>query len=171
MNIINVLSKIFGNKATRDMKEILPYVEQIKAAYIDIDKLDNDSLRAKTRELQQQVQHCADDIKEEIQTIKDKIETLPIEDREVLFNKIDKLEKDVLDRMEQELNKVMPEALAIMKSTARRFAEGKDVVVSATDFDRELAATHDFVDIDGDKALYHNHWTAGGNDTTWNMVH
>ena len=171
MNIINVLSKIFGNKATRDMKEILPYVEQIKAAYIDIDKLDNDSLRAKTRELQQQVQHCADDIKEEIQTIKDKIETLPIEDREVLFNKIDKLETDVLDRMEQELNKVMPEALAIMKSTARRFAEGKDVVVSATDFDRELAATHDFVDIDGDKALYHNHWTAGGNDTTWNMVH
>ena len=171
MNIINVLSKIFGNKATRDMKEILPYVEQIKAAYIDIDKLDNDSLRAKTRELQQQVQHCADDIKEEIQTIKDKIETLPIEDREVLFNKIDKLEKDVLDRMEQELNKVMPEALAIMKSTARRFAEGKDVVVRATDFDRELAATHDFVDIDGDKALYHNHWTAGGNDTTWNMVH
>ena len=171
MNIINVLSKIFGNKATRDMKEILPYVEQIKAAYIDIDKLDNDSLRAKTRELQQQVQHCADDIKEEIQTIKDKIETLPIEDREVLFNKIDKLEKDVLYRMEQELNKVMPEALAIMKSTARRFAEGKDVVVSATDFDRELAATHDFVDIDGDKALYHNHWTAGGNDTTWNMVH
>ena len=171
MNIINVLSKIFGNKATRDMKEILPYVEQIKAAYIDIDKLNNDSLRAKTRELQQQVQHCADDIKEEIQTIKDKIETLPIEDREVLFNKIDKLEKDVLDRMEQELNKVMPEALAIMKSTARRFAEGKDVVVSATDFDRELAATHDFVDIDGDKALYHNHWTAGGNDTTWNMVH
>ena len=171
MNIINVLSKIFGNKATRDMKEILPYVEQIKAAYIDIDKLDNDSLRAKTRELQQQVQHCADDIKEEIQTIKDKIETLPIEDREVLFNKIDKLEKDVLDRMEQELNKVMPEALAIMKSTARRCAEGKDVVVSATDFDRELAATHDFVDIDGDKALYHNHWTAGGNDTTWNMVH
>ena len=171
MNIINVLSKIFGNKATRDMKEILPYVEQIKAAYIDIDKLDNDSLRAKTRELQQQVQHCADDIKEEIQTIKDKIETLPIEDREVLFNKIDKLEKDVLDRMEQELNKVMPEALAIMKSTARRFAEGKDVVVSATDFDRELAATHDFVDIDGDKALYHNHWTAGGNDTPWNMVH
>ena len=171
MNIINVLSKIFGNKATRDMKEILPYVEQIKAAYIDIDKLDNDSLRAKTRELQQQVQHCADDIKEEIQTIKDKIETLPIEDREVLFNKIDKLEKDVLDRMEEELNKVMPEALAIMKSTARRFAEGKDVVVSATDFDRELAATHDFVDIDGDKAHYHNHWTAGGNDTTWNMVH
>ncbi len=171
MNIINILSKIFGNKATRDMNEIQPYVELIKAAYEDIDKLDNDSLRAKTKEIQHQVQHCADDMKEEIRTIKEKIETLPIEEREDLFNKVDKLEKEILDRMEEELNKVMPEALAIMKSTARRFAEGKDVVVTATDFDRELAATHDFVDIDGDKALYHNHWTAGGNDTSWNMVH
>ncbi len=171
MNVINILSKIFGNKATRDMHEIQPYVELIKAAYEDIDKLDNDSLRAKTKEIQHQVQHCADDIKEEIRTVKEKIETLPIEEREDLFNKVDKLEKDILDRMEEELNKVMPEALAIMKSTARRFAEGKDVVVTATDFDRELAATHDFVDIDGDKALYHNHWTAGGNDTVWNMVH
>ncbi len=171
MNVINILSKIFGNKATRDMHEIQPYVELIKAAYEDIDKLDNDSLRAKTKEIQYQVQHCADDMKEEIRTVKEKIETLPIEEREDLFNKVDKLEKDILDRMEEELNKVMPEALAIMKSTARRFAEGKDVVVTATDFDRELAATHDFVDIDGDKALYHNHWTAGGNDTVWNMVH
>ena len=171
MNVINILSKIFGNKATRDMHEIQPYVELIKAAYEDIDKLDNDSLRAKTKEIQYQVQHCADDMKEEIRTVKEKIETLPIEEREDLFNKVDKLEKDILDRMEEELNKVMPEALAIMKSTARRFAEGKDVVVTATDGDRELAATHDFVDIDGDKALYHNHWTAGGNDTVWNMVH
>ena len=171
MNVINILSKIFGNKATRDMHEIQPYVELIKAAYEDIDKLDNDSLRAKTKEIQYQVQHCADDMKEEIRTVKEKIETLPIEEREDLFNKVEKLEKDILDRMEEELNKVMPEALAIMKSTARRFAEGKDVVVTATDFDRELAATHDFVDIDGDKALYHNHWTAGGNDTVWNMVH
>ena len=171
MNFINILSKIFGNKSTRDMKEIQPYVELIKAAFIDIDKLDNDSLRAKTKEIQQQVQHCADDIKDEIKDIKEKIETLPIEDREALFNKIDKLENEVLDRMEEELNEVLPQALAIVKSTARRFAENEDIVVSATDFDRELAATHDFVDIDGDKAIYHNHWIAGGNDTKWNMVH
>ena len=171
MNVINILSKIFGNKATRDMREIQPYVELIKTAYEDIDKLDNDSLRAKTKEIQHQVQHCADDKKEEIAAIKAKIEDTPIEDREALFNKVDSLEKDILDCMEEELNKVLPEALAIMKSTARRFAEGKDVVVTANDFDRELAATHDFVDIDGDKALYHNHWTAGGNDTEWNMVH
>ena len=171
MDFIKILSKIFGNKASRDMKEIQPYVDSIKAAYEEIDKLDNDSLRAKTKEIQQQVQHCADDIKEEIKAIKEKIETLPIEDRADLFNKVDKLEKDILDRMEVELDKVLPEALAIMKSTARRFAEDTDVIVTANDFDRELAATHDFVDIDGDKAIYHNHWTAGGNDTTWNMVH
>ncbi|MGN1213559.1 MAG: preprotein translocase subunit SecA, partial [Bacteroidaceae bacterium] len=171
MNFINILSKIFGNKSTRDMKEIQPYVELIKAAFNDIDKLDNDSLRAKTKEIQQQVQHCADDIKDEIKAIKEKIETLPIEDREVLFNKIDKLENEVLDRMEVELNEVLPQALAIVKSTARRFAENEEIIVSATDFDRELAATHDFVDIDGDKAIYHNHWIAGGNDTKWNMVH
>ena len=153
------------------MREIQPYVEQIKQAYEHIDQLSNDELRARTKELQQQVQHCADDLKAEIQATKDKIETLPIEERESHFNHIDKLEKEVLDRMEEELNVVMPDALAIMKSTARRFAENEEVVVTATDFDRELAATHDFVDIDGDKAVYHNHWVAGGNETVWNMVH
>ena len=171
MSILSVLTKIFGNKASRDMREIQPYVEQIKQAYEHIDQLSNDELRARTKELQQQVQHCADDLKAEIQATKDKIETLPIEERESHFNHIDKLEKEVLDRMEEELNVVMPDALAIMKSTARRFAENEEVVVTATDFDRELAATHDFVDIDGDKAVYHNHWVAGGNETVWNMVH
>ena len=153
------------------MKEIQPYVETIKKAYEAIDQLDNDALRAKTKELQHQVQHSADDLREEINKLKDKIETLPIENREDVFNRIDKLEKEVLERFEEELNKVMPEAFSIMKSTARRFAENETVEVTATDFDRELAATHDFVDIDGDKAIYHHHWVAGGNDTEWNMVH
>ena len=153
------------------MREIQPIVEIIKQTYTDIDPLSNDELRAKTKEIQQQVQHCADDIRAEIQATRDKIETLPIEERETHFNHIDKLEKEVLDRMEEELNKVLPEALAIMKSTARRFTENEDVIVTATDFDRELAATHDFVDIDGDKAIYHNHWVAGGNETVWNMIH
>ena len=171
MSIVSVLTKIFGNKASRDMREIQPIVEIIKQTYTDIDPLSNDELRAKTKEIQQQVQHCADDIRAEIKATRDKIETLPIEERETHFNHIDKLEKEVLDRMEEELNKVLPEALAIMKSTARRFTENEDVIVTATDFDRELAATHDFVDIDGDKAIYHNHWVAGGNETVWNMIH
>ena len=171
MSLLSVLTKIFGNKASRDMREIQPYVEQIKQAYEQIDLLSNDDLRARTKALQHQVQHCADDIKAEIQATKEKIETLPIEERESHFNHIDKLEKEVLDRMEEELNVILPEALAIMKSTARRFTENEDVIVTATDFDRELAATHDFVDIDGDKPVYHNHWVAGGNETVWNMIH
>ncbi len=171
MDINKILSKMFGNKSTRDMKEIQPHVEKIKQAYEIIDKLDNDALRAKTKELQQQVQHSADDLREEINKLKEKVETLPLEDRESVFNHIDKLEKEVLQRFEDELDKIMYDAFAIMKSTARRFASGKDVIVTANDFDRALAATHDFVTIEGDKAIYHNHWIAGGNDMEWNMVH
>jgi len=171
MNINNFLSKLFGNKSTRDMKEIQPYVNEIKAAFVEIDKLSNDELRAKTKFIQQQVQHCADDTKAEIETLKAKIETLPIEDREEIFVKIDKLSKDVLERMEEELNKVMPDVFSIVKTTARRFAQNETIIVEANDFDRDLAAVHDFVEIDGDKAIYHNHWIAGGNDTLWNMIH
>lgn len=139
MDINKILSSLFGNKSTRDMKEIQPHVEEIKAVYDSIDSLDNDALRAKTKELQNQVQHSADDLREEINQLKAKIETLPIEDREDVFNHIDKLEKDVLERFEKELDKIMPEAFSVMKSTARRFAEGQDVIVTANDFDRELA--------------------------------
>ena len=171
MNLNSLISKLFGNKSDHDMREIQPYVEQIKQQYEVTDKLSNDELRARTKALQHQVQHSADDIREEINSVKAKIEETPIEDREDLFNRVDKLEKDVLDRFEEELNKVMVEAFAIVKSTARRFAENETVEVTATDFDRELAATHDFVDIEGDKAIYHNHWVAGGNDTVWDMIH
>lgn len=103
--------------------------------------------------------------------MKAKIEETPIEDRVVIFNQIDKLEKEVLDRYEDALNQVLPEAFAIVKETARRFAENDEIVVTATDFDRELAPRHDFVRIEDDKAIYQNHWMAGGNDVKWNMVH
>ena len=171
MDIIKVLSNIFGNKASRDSKEIQPLVNKIKEAYPAIEALDNNQLRAKTKELQQRVQSVADDLRAEIATLKGKIEETPIEDREPIFTKIDKLEKEVLERMEDALNEVMPEAFAIVKETARRFAENETITVDATDFDRDLAATHDFVSIDGDKAIYQNHWVAGGNDTLWDMVH
>ena len=171
MDIIKVLSNIFGNKASRDSKEIQPLVNKIKEAYPAIEVLDNNQLRAKTKELQRRVQSVADELRAEIASLKGKIEETPIEDREPIFTKIDKLEKEVLDRMEEALNEVMPEAFAIVKETARRFAENETITVDATDFDRDLAATHDFVSIDGDKAIYQNHWVAGGNDTLWDMVH
>ena len=171
MDINKVLSKLFGNKSTRDMKLIQPWVEKVKAAYPAISALDNDALRAKTKELQQRIQGSADDLKEKIAELKGKIEETPLEDREVIFNRIDKLEKEVLDRYEKALDEALPEAFAIVKDTARRFSENAEIEVTATDFDRELAATHDFVRIEDDKAIYQNHWVAGGNDMTWNMVH
>ena len=171
MDINKVLSKLFGNKSTRDMKLIQPLVEKVKEVYPAIAELDNDALRAKTKELQATVQHSADDLKEKIETLKGKIEETPIEDRVVIFNQIDKLEKEVLERFEEALVGVQAEAFAIVKETARRFTENEEIVVTATDFDRELAATKDFVTIDGDKAVYYNHWIAGGNDMKWNMVH
>lgn len=171
MDINKFLSKLFGNKSTRDMKLIQPLVEKVKDVYPAIQALDNDALRAKTNELKEKVQHSADDLKEKIQALKDKIEETPIEDRAVIFNQIDKLEKDVLERYEGVLNEIQPEAFAIVKETARRLAENEEVVVTANDFDRDLAAKHDFVRIEGDKAIYQNHWVAGGNDLKWNMVH
>ena len=171
MDINKLLSKIFGNKSTRDMKEIQPWVEKIKKAEPAIQALDNDVLRAKTQELKNAIQSSANDIKDKIAELKGKIEETPIEDREPIFSQIDKLEKEVLERYDKKLDEVLPEAFAIMRDTARRFAQNEEIIVTATDFDRELAAKHDFVRIDGDKAIYQNHWIAGGNEVTWNMVH
>ena len=171
MDINKFLSKLFGNKSTRDMKLIQPLVENIKKAYPAIQSLSHDALRAKTQEIKKYVQGSADDLKQKIAEIKAKVEETPLEDRAGLFAQIDKLEKQVLDRYEVALNEVMPVAFSIVKSTAERFAKNETIVVEATDFDRELAAKYDFVEISGDKAIYHNHWVAGGNDTVWNMVH
>ena len=173
MNLNKFLQSLFGNKSTRDMKLIQPLVESVKAAYPEIKKLSNDELRARTKEIQAYVQNSAKEQKDKIAALKAKIEDTPIDERESIFNEIDKLEKEVLDVYEKALNEVMPVAFSIVKDTARRFAENEEVVVTATDFDRELAADpkKDFITIEGDKAIYHNHWTAGGNDTKWEMVH
>lgn len=173
MDLNKLLSKIFGSKATRDMKEIQPWVEKIKAVSPTIEALTNDELRAKTEELKKNIQGSADELNAQIEEIRAKIEDTPIEDREVLFTKIDKLEKEVLERMDVALEEALPEAFAIVKETARRFANNDTLEVTANDFDRELAMTRDFLEIsaDGEKAIYHNHWLAGGNDLKWEMVH
>ena len=171
MDINKFLSRLFGNKSTRDMKLIQPWVNKVKEASESIEKLSNDGLRGKTKELQQTIQASADDIKEKIAALNAKIEDTPIEDREVIFNQIDKLEKEVLERYEEALNAALPDAFAIVKETARRFSQNEEITVTATDFDRELAATKDFVRIEGDNAIYQHPWIAGGNDTKWDMVH
>ena len=155
------------------MKLIQPYVDKIKAAYPAIKELSNDDLRAKTKEIQQYVQDAGKQQREEIAKLRERIEDTPIDEREDIFNKIDKLEKEALDNYEKALDEVMPIAFSIVKDTARRFTENEETIVTANDFDRELAADprKDFITIDGDKAIYHNHWTAGGNDLKWEMVH
>ena len=171
MGLNKFLKSLFGDKSTRDMKLIQPVVEKIKAAYPEIKALDNDALRARTKEIQKYVQDSANEQKKQIEELRAKIEDTPIDERETIFNQIDKLEKEVLDIYEKSLNEVLPVAFSIMKDTARRFAENDEIVVTANDFDRELAITKDFVRIDGDKAIYSNHWMAGGNDMKWDMVH
>jgi len=173
MNFNKILRSLFGDKSSRDMKLIQPLVEQVKAVYPNVQKLDNDQLRQRTKEIQQQVQQSAQKEKTEIERLKATIEDTPIDERADIFAQIDKLEKEVLDIYEKALNEVMPEVFSIVKETARRFAENEETIVTATDFDRELAADprKDFITIDGDKAIYHNHWTAGGNDLKWEMIH
>ena len=173
MNFNKFLKSLFGDKSSRDMKLIQPLVEKVKAVSPQIEQLDNDALRQRTKELQKQVQDSAKEQKARIEELKATIENTPIEERADIFDKIDKIEKEVLEIYEKALDEVMPEVFAIVKETARRFAENEETIVTATDFDRELAGDpkKDFITIDGDKAIYHNHWTAGGNDLKWEMIH
>ena len=173
MNFNKILKSLFGDKSSRDMKLIQPLVEKVKAVSPKVEALDNDALRQRTKELQQQVQSSATEQKNRIAELKAKIEDTPIDERADIFAQIDKIEKEVLDIYEKALDEVMPEVFAIVKETARRFAENEETIVTATDFDRELAGDpkKDFITIDGDKAIYHNHWTAGGNDLKWEMIH
>ncbi len=173
MKFTKFLQSLFGNKSSRDMKLIQPFVEKVKVAYEEVKNLDNDQLRAKTKELQTYIRERGVEKLKQIDELKATIEQTPLDEREPIFNQIDKLDKEVLEIYEEALNEVMPVAFAIVKDTARRFAENEETIVTATQFDRELAAnpSKDFVYIDGDKAHYRNHWTAGGNDLKWEMIH
>ncbi len=173
MNFNKILKSLFGDKSSRDMKLIQPLVEKAKAFTPQVEAMSNDELRQRTKELQKQVQASATEQKAQIAELKAKIEDTPIDERADIFAQIDKIEKEVLEIYEKALDEVMFEVYAIVKETARRFAENEETIVTATDFDRELAADpkKDFITIDGDKAIYHNHWTAGGNDLKWEMIH
>ena len=173
MNFNKILKSLFGDKSSRDMKLIQPLVEKAKAFTPQVEAMSNDELRQRTKELQQQVQSSATEQKAKIAELKATIENTPIDERADIFAQIDKIEKEVLEIYEKALDEVMFEVFAIVKETARRFAENEETIVTATDFDRELAADprKDFITIDGDKAIYHNHWTAGGNDLKWEMIH
>ena len=171
MGFIDLLSKLFGNKSQRDLKEITPWVDRIKAVYPEIDALSDDDLRARSAALRQRIQDYVATERAEVESLKASVEGKDLDEREAIWSQVDKLEKDILDKLEVVLDEVHPEAFAIVKSTARRLAENPEIRVKATDFDRDLSVSHDFVRIEGDTAIYQNHWMAGGNEITWDMVH
>ena len=172
MSFASVIGKVFGSKADRDYKAVKPILQKILAVYPEIDALSNDELRARSAALRQKLAEVEAPFENRIAEIKEELnKDIPVSEKEKLADESDKLVKDEDEAIEKSLADMLPEAFAIMKSTARRFKENESVVVSATQFDKDLSVGHDFVTIDGDKAVYHNHWMAGGNEITWDMVH
>ena len=167
----DLLAGIFGNKSQNDLKQIYPIVDKIKATYETIDKLSADELRAHSARMRQDLRDHVVEERREIAELRGQVESAELSEREALWEKIDTLEDQVKDKLEDKLNEILPEAFAVMKSTARRFAENSEITVTATQYDRDLSVDHDFVTIDGDKAIYKNEWEAGGNLTKWDMVH
>lgn len=171
MGLNDLLKKIFGNKSQRDLKEIQPYVDRINAVYPEIAALTIDELRQRTQDVMQRLQDAVKEDRELIANLKSGIEDLEIEERENKWSEIDRLEKGILEKYETVLDESLPEVFAIVKNTGYRFSQADEVVVTATDFDREIAVTKDFVRIEGDKAIYNTTWGAGGNNMKWEMTH
>ena len=172
MAIAGILKKIFGSKADRDLKQIRPILDKVLAAYGPIDALSDDELRSRSAALRARLAGIEAPFEEKIARIKAKLEEdIPVSEKESLATEADKIVKDEDEAIEKELAEILPEAFAIMKSTARRFKENETITVTATDFDRNLSITKDFVHIEDDKAVWQNHWVAGGNEVTWDMVH
>lgn len=172
MSVLSILNKLFGNKSQRDLREIQPIVDQINALGPDMKKLSNDELRQIVTDVKKQLADAVSDDSQAIADIKSRIEDLPFEERQPLWDEIDKREKNILDTYERELDKALPNVFAAMRETASRFASNATIEVTATQMDRDLAASgKDFVSIEGDKAIYNNHWLAGGNEIVWDMVH
>jgi len=172
MALAEIFRKMFGSKADRDLKQLQPILNKVLEAYKTVDALSDDELRAKSAELRQIIRDRIAADENRIAEIKAELEKdIPLDEKESLVTESDKLVKKVDEDIETVLNEILPVAFAVMKSTARRFKENAAIRVTATDFDRTLSATKDFVEIDGDYAVWHNHWMAGGNEITWDMVH
>ncbi len=172
MAISDILRKLFGSKSDRDLKQIKPVLEKVLAAYEEIDKLSVDDLRARTEELKKRLRECEAPFEKRIAEINAKLEEdIPVNEKEALATESDKIVKEEDAAIEKVLDEILPVAFSIMKSTARRFKECENIVVNATEFDKNLSINHDFVRIEGDKAIYQNHWMAGGNEVVWDMVH
>ena len=172
MSLTTFLSKIFGNKSQRDLKEIKPTIDKINAIGPTLKDLSNDELRGKIDTVRADIAAAIKTDEDAVSELKAKIEELPFDERQPLWDEIDKHEKNILDTLEDKLNEHLPVVFATMRETAARFAANETIEVTATDLDRRLAVEgREFVTIDGDKAIWKNKWMAGGNEITWDMVH
>ena len=171
MSINSIISKLFGSKADRDYKTAQPYLEKVLAIEPEITVLSNNELRERATKLKIGIQEFIKDDKNEVDALKEKAAALDIWEREEVFNEIDKIEDSIDSKLEDYLSEILPEAFAIVKETARRFTENETIEVNASEFDRNLATSNDFVDINGDIATWHNSWIAGGTKIVWNMIH
>ena len=172
---MSIFSTLFGgNKSQKDIKLILPVVDEINKHFASYQSLNNDELRNKTNEFRQRIKHHLQKIDTDISDWNKKAEELPFNDitgKDSVYNEIDELKKESDKEIEEILKEILPEAFAVVKETARRFKENSEVVATATEFDKNLSIKKDHVSIEGDKVIYKNAWTAGGTPVTWNMVH
>ena len=166
-----ILGKLLGNKSERDIKEIKPIVEAVNKEFERLSNLSNDELRAESQRLKDLIKERIKPEEDEINKLKLEVEDAEVEESEKFYTQIDKLEEKIDEKIEIVLNEILPTAFAIVKETAARFAKNEKVIVTATDFDRDLAAKRDSIIIDGDKSIWSNTWVAGGSEVTWNMVH
>ncbi|MDE6038306.1 MAG: preprotein translocase subunit SecA, partial [Duncaniella sp.] len=172
MSFTSFITKLFGNKSTRDLKEIEPIVRQIEALEPEVKTLTIDQLRDRITEIRTDIKDAVAPYQEENDRLRNEVEDLPFDERQPVWDKIDQNEKAMLDIIEERLNHHLPMVFAVVRETAARFAANETLTVKATQLDRELAAQgKDFVTIDGDNAIWKNHWLAGGNEVTWDMIH
>ena len=169
--ISKILGQFLGNKSDRDIKEITPMLENIKAEYVRIMQLTNDELRAESAKLKQIINDRIKPEEDEIAALKAKAEDADIQESEKIYQEIDKLEEQISLKTEEVLNEILPAAFSVVKETAKRFTENEHVIVTANDFDRNLAAGKENIKIEGDKAIWANKWIAGGTEVKWQMVH
>lgn len=167
------MKKLFGSKADRDLKTLLPIVHSVKAEYATLTNLSNDELRAETDKLRERIKEYISTEEKEIKSIKADIDSnnYDTEKKEALYKQVDDIEEKINTKLEEVLKEIMPRCFAIVKDTARRFSENEEIEVTAKSYDRDLAISRDFVEIDGDTAVYFNSWTAGGAEVKWDMVH
>ncbi|MBS3806170.1 MAG: preprotein translocase subunit SecA [Bacteroidales bacterium] len=171
--LTKTLTKIFGSKSERDIKQLTPYVDEINAIYSELHDITNDELRQKAREISQEIHDHIGQLEQDKEQMQERAESddIDVEEKEQLYKKVDDMEKEIDEKLEEILEKVMPRAFAIMRETARRFKENKEIEVTASDFDRELAAKKEYVEIDGKTAVFYNSWEAGGIEIVWDMIH